>query len=639
MLACLTLLLSLLTGLAVSVPEAQAAGTNYYVSAAGSDSNDGLSESTAFRTIQRAADLTNPGDTVYIMNGTYTETREGEANFIVKRSGSAAGGYITYKAYPGHKPKISVQGVWHHILITASYIRIEGLELEGPRPNITYDQAYARYTYYKQREASGAPIDWAYIGQTQTGGIFARPSHATPDVFLHHIEILNNHVYNMAGGGIGFEKTDYIRVEGNRVHDTSNWTIYANSGISVWHPTNSDSYTGHKIFIERNVSYNNECLIPWIVSGQISDGNGIIIDDTKFTQERGMKAYAGKIRVANNLSYNNGGSGIHAYSSQNVDIVNNTAYGNSKSPALDYGGIFANDSSNVNILNNIVYARTGEKVNDNYRNSNVVYNYNLYYNGPVTVSGPNDITANPAFVNPAAGDFRIAAGSPALDSGTSQLAPATDLDGSVRPQGTGYDRGAYEGASDAGGADAVPPSAPSGLTASARTSTSISLTWQPSTDNVGVTGYEVFKDGVPAASTTGTNAVIQGLAPNTQYRFAVRARDAAGNLSAFSSELLASTTVDTGSGDTTAPTAPTGLTSTGKTSTTVSLVWNASADNVGVASYEVYASGVLAGSSAATSYTVTGLSPGTRYTFTVKAKDAAGNLSASSNSFAINTNR
>ncbi|WP_431677941.1 carbohydrate binding domain-containing protein [Kitasatospora sp. KL5] len=92
-----------------------------------------------------------------------------------------------------------------------------------------------------------------------------------------------------------------------------------------------------------------------------------------------------------------------------------------------------------------------------------------------------------------------------------------------------------------------------------------------------------------------------------------------------------------GSGDTQAPTAPGGLASTGKTSSTVSLSWNASTDNVGVAGYDVYSGANVVASSTGTSATVTGLAASTAYTFTVKARDAAGNTSAASNSVAVTT--
>lgn len=92
-----------------------------------------------------------------------------------------------------------------------------------------------------------------------------------------------------------------------------------------------------------------------------------------------------------------------------------------------------------------------------------------------------------------------------------------------------------------------------------------------------------------------------------------------------------------GGGDTQAPTAPSNLRSTGKTSSSVSLAWNASSDNVGVTGYDVYRNGTYVTSVTGTTATVSGLSPNTTYTFTVKAKDAAGNYSPASNSLNVTT--
>ncbi|WP_328899059.1 MULTISPECIES: glycoside hydrolase family 6 protein [unclassified Streptomyces] len=92
-----------------------------------------------------------------------------------------------------------------------------------------------------------------------------------------------------------------------------------------------------------------------------------------------------------------------------------------------------------------------------------------------------------------------------------------------------------------------------------------------------------------------------------------------------------------GDDDTQAPTAPTGLTSTAKTSSSVSLSWTASSDNKAVTGYDVYRGGTKVGSSTTTSYTDTGLSASTAYSYTVKAKDAAGNVSAASSALSVTT--
>ena len=89
--------------------------------------------------------------------------------------------------------------------------------------------------------------------------------------------------------------------------------------------------------------------------------------------------------------------------------------------------------------------------------------------------------------------------------------------------------------------------------------------------------------------------------------------------------------------DTTAPTAPTNLTASGTTQTSTNLSWTASTDNVGVTGYDVYRGTTLLGTATGTTYTATGLTASTTYSFTVRAKDAAGNISTASNSVSVTT--
>ena len=174
--------------------------------------------------------------------------------------------------------------------------------------------------------------------------------------------------------------------------------------------------------------------------------------------------------------------------------------------------------------------------------------------------------------------------------------------------------------------DTQAPSVPSGLKASAITSTSFTLSWNASTDNIGVVAYEVYRNGTLVnANVSGTSLAISGLSPATTYQFTVKARDAAGNISAASTPLSVTTLNAT---DTQAPTAPTSLAATQVTSSSVTLTWKASTDNVGVTGYSIYQNNVLVKTVTGTTVTLTGLSPNTAYIFTVKAKDAAGNLSA-----------
>ncbi|MFJ6938616.1 carbohydrate binding domain-containing protein [Streptomyces sp. NPDC101132] len=92
-----------------------------------------------------------------------------------------------------------------------------------------------------------------------------------------------------------------------------------------------------------------------------------------------------------------------------------------------------------------------------------------------------------------------------------------------------------------------------------------------------------------------------------------------------------------GGGDTTPPTAPGGLATTGRTSSSVSLAWTAATDDTGVTGYDVYQGGTLAATTAGTSATVTGLAANTAYTFTVRARDLAGNTSPASGALTVTT--
>src|SRR5882762_9128267 len=177
-------------------------------------------------------------------------------------------------------------------------------------------------------------------------------------------------------------------------------------------------------------------------------------------------------------------------------------------------------------------------------------------------------------------------------------------------------------------ADTTPPSTPTGLTGAAAGSTGVNLSWSASTDNVGVTGYIVRRNGVQIATPATTTYADTGLSVGT-YSYTVAARDAAGNISPDS------TSVSVTLADTTAPTTPTGLTAAAAGSTGVNLSWSTSTDNVGVTGYVVRRNGVQIATPATTTYADTGLSDGTTYSYTVAARDAAGNISANSTSVSI----
>ncbi|WP_436498622.1 fibronectin type III domain-containing protein [Actinokineospora sp. HUAS TT18] len=186
------------------------------------------------------------------------------------------------------------------------------------------------------------------------------------------------------------------------------------------------------------------------------------------------------------------------------------------------------------------------------------------------------------------------------------------------------------------GGDTQAPTAPGNARSTGTTTSSVSLAWDASTDNVGVTGYEVFNGGSLATTVTGTSATVSGLAADTSYTFTVKAKDAAGNSSAASAAVSARTQPG-GGGDDEPPTTPGNLRATGVTDTTASLSWDAAVDNVGVTGYDVFNGTTLAASVAGSSATVSGLTANTTYSFTVQAKDAAGNKSKPTVALSVKT--
>ena len=194
-------------------------------------------------------------------------------------------------------------------------------------------------------------------------------------------------------------------------------------------------------------------------------------------------------------------------------------------------------------------------------------------------------------------------------------------------------------ATGGGGGDTVAPAVPAGLTATAGYASQIDLSWTASTDNVGVTGYMVYRGGAFLKNVTGTTTSDTGLSPGTQYCYTVSAVDAAGNESQQSAQQCASTQAGGGGGDTAGPTVPSGLVAVPVSSNQINLTWTASNDNMGVAGYKVYSDtgALLATVTAGTSTPMTGLFASTQYCYKVSAYDAANNESAQSTQICATT--
>ena len=422
-----------------------AQATDYFVSdLSGNDSNNGLSVVTAFKTIQRAADLTLPGDTVFVLNGTYTNTCPDCNVVTISRSGTQ-NEWIVYINYPNNAPLIQFNG-WQGFQIKdgASYIEINGFTIIGNSANVSLDSALNQPGGCNN---PGGTIDAKYNGN----GIQMHGLSNFSSGYPHHVSIKNNTIYNCCGAGVSSVQSDYLTIEKNIIYNNGWYTIFGSSGIVLYQNWNFDDDTSnYRMIIRNNRMYGNMNYVPWPGAPcAITDGNGIIVDDSKNTQNGStIGPYHGRTYIANNLVYGSGGAGIHVYMSEHVRVVNNTAYYNQQTPVILNGEIDASSSNDIIIRNNILFALTNKPINTNLNNTNIIHDYNLYWGGNGSfVPGLITLTGDPMFISPSLtidANFQLNSGSPAIDNGSAFLAPDVDFNGATRPSGNGYDIGAYE---------------------------------------------------------------------------------------------------------------------------------------------------------------------------------------------------
>jgi endonuclease I/chitodextrinase len=182
--------------------------------------------------------------------------------------------------------------------------------------------------------------------------------------------------------------------------------------------------------------------------------------------------------------------------------------------------------------------------------------------------------------------------------------------------------------------DTEAPTAPTNVTLSNVALTSIDLSWDPSNDNVEVTGYNVYVDNILTIQTSSsvTNTTISNLTTNTNYKFTVIARDLINNFSSLSAAENGTTLEDTSP-----PSVPESVTLGTITDSSFNITWDASSDNNVVAGYDVFVNEAFLASTTTTSYAVTSLASSTTYTIAVLAKDADDNKSAASASLSATT--
>jgi hypothetical protein len=371
----------------------QSGGVTYYVSTTGSDANPGTT-TQPFRTIQRAADLVNPGDTVIVDDGIYTYNGTNYCSpvktVVCAARGGTSANWVVFKSKNRWGAKIdgqnnTVDNGWT-FQSNAGYVRIEGFEFYGMGSSGGSSSAIEAYS----------------------GG--------------HDIEVVGNDVHDVGrqctqttNGLVGiYANQNNVVIEQNSIHDIGRFAP-GESGCS--YPT---GYIGYQ------------------------------------THDHGIYLSAGDdVTVRNNLIYNiRRGWGVQVYpnSRARLNILNNTfAFGNPD----QHGHIVLYQAAitDSNIKNNIFYQPTVAAIyiGGGATFTNTAIANNLTDVGQIADATPsgivfsgNRVNTNPAFVNAAGLDFHLQAGSPGIDAGQTLMLVTNDYEGRARPMGIAYDIGAYE---------------------------------------------------------------------------------------------------------------------------------------------------------------------------------------------------
>ncbi|MGE5411342.1 MAG: choice-of-anchor Q domain-containing protein [Clostridiales bacterium] len=464
--------------------------TNYYVnSTTGNDSNSGRSTTTPFQTIQKAANTMIAGDSCFVAPGTYAE------RINVSKSG-AANSRIVFKA-------TGSSTITKGFTILASYITVDGFEVTQTSQTSWTDGA-----------------GFHIVGQ--------------------YVNITNNYIHIAYREGIRLgtdattSATSYCLIKGNKIIrcgqsgvlicGQSN-TIDSNeiAGIVQWavtFPASGVGASGIRFFGNGNVIRKN--YIHDILLSDPENGNSPHIDAVQTwgpatntiieqntmsmnepTLNKQISMVTAQATPVNNIIFRNNVC-YSTYRGINIDGVDN----NSNPVSISYITIENNtfdvlvdntiefhNCPNLTVYNNIFYNTAEIYLDATTSSSGLAIGYNNYYNTSGTMTAGTHYTGdmfqtNPMFVNPTNRDYHLLSTSPVIDKGKAVSTVTNDMDGTTRPQGSGYDMGAYEYKSTITTVDTTtkPPAdtqPPTLVSAVLNTSTSLKLTFSEKISSTG----------------------------------------------------------------------------------------------------------------------------------------------------------
>src|SRR5512135_972130 len=381
---------SIVIALLLLVASGEAFATTYYVSPTGSDSSSG-SSSAPFKTIQKAANIVNPGDTVIVKNGTYTDTDANGRIVNVTRGGTSSA-WVTFKS----------ENKWGAVLDGQNNARDYGF--------VIYDSV--QYVKIQGFEIKGV----------KNGAIFSNPTTAAA-------------------------ATGFIEIYGNKIHDISRRQLLCDGTEQIGRCAIYGSQYTHDWSIDSNVAWNIGRL-----QGGCTVGNADYAHDHFVYIGIGSSTSSHTYNwdIINNIVYegdtNFSGFFVAAGNyAENINIINNTVKGHNANSTV-YGVVYMNPNlNNLTVENNIFYGTpvgflqnlyagtdTGVSVLNNLTTAPNVFGYTVYstssLSATLSMSG-NIVSKDPLFVSLATPDYHLQSVSPAINKGVYIAGYTYDADG------------------------------------------------------------------------------------------------------------------------------------------------------------------------------------------------------------------
>ncbi len=487
----------------------------YYVALTGNDMNPGTS-AAPFRTIAKGVAAAVAGDTIIVADGTYGPEGKYTCGIDCSQHDFGSPVEISKSGAPSAPITIKAEHKWKAILTCGLPDGYSGDGTDGVQACDAYFTFLGDSSYFVIQDFDISHSFWTGIHINGTN---------------HDIVIKGNHIHHIGN-------RHYVVPAGVAPYGIAG--VYAGKGTS-------------HITFDGNV-FNNNGRLP--TSGQTL---------TDYNHDHGIYIYGGNYTITNNVFYNHfAGWGIQTSpGTHDIFIYNNTFSG--ANPNRDGQITLWADSThphnNIKIINNIFYKPRNFAItsSDDYENNSVIQNNvvcctgvdvvdKTEITGTLTVAN-NKINTDPSFMDMNLFDFHLKSGSPAIDAGiTTSPAVNIDLDGNTRLLSTSgtIDVGAMEHMGTSGSTP-LPLTVPTGLVATAISSSQINLLWTALPANNVLAGYKIFRNGGQIATSILPSYADMNLNANTSYSYTIAAYDLSGTTTGQSPMVSATTkpTADT----------------------------------------------------------------------------------------------